>query len=214
MEVYIIADNDFISYRGVKSIIEDLKKGASVLQSKNRVDLQNKLKEHPNAYVILDYTQFDFISLEQMLIVKSNASESKWLLLSNDLSKDFLKRSLTLDKSLSAATKNDSENNIIKAIFSLTSVNNFICETIKDILKAQVTTDSEKEKLTATEKIILKEIAAGKTTKEIAYEKNLSFHTVNTHRRNIFRKLEINNVHDAIKYALKAGIFDMAEYYI
>lgn len=63
-------------------------------------------------------------------------------------------------------------------------------------------------------KIILKEIALGKTTKEIAAEKNLSFHTINSHRKNIFRKLGVNNVHEAIKYAMRAGIVDLAEYYI
>ncbi|MCC8146330.1 MAG: LuxR C-terminal-related transcriptional regulator [Bacteroidales bacterium] len=68
--------------------------------------------------------------------------------------------------------------------------------------------------LTASEKVVLHEIALGKTTKEIAYEKNLSFHTVNTHRKNIFRKLEINNMHEAIKYAIRAGIIDVAEYNI
>ena len=62
--------------------------------------------------------------------------------------------------------------------------------------------------------MVLHEIALGKTTKEIAFEHNLSFHTINTHRKNIFRKLEVNNVHDAIKYALRAGIIDSSEYYI
>lgn len=59
--------------------------------------------------------------------------------------------------------------------------------------------------LTQTEKNILKEIALGKTTKEIAAEKNLSFHTINSHRKNIFRKLGVNNVHEATKYAMRAG---------
>ena len=68
--------------------------------------------------------------------------------------------------------------------------------------------------LTPTEKIILKEIASGKTTKEIAAEKHLSFHTINSHRKNIFRKLGVNNVHEATKYAMRAGIVDLAEYYI
>ena len=35
-----------------------------------------------------------------------------------------------------------------------------------------------------------------------------------THRKNIFRKLEVNNVHEATKYALRAGLVDSAEYYI
>ena len=50
--------------------------------------------------------------------------------------------------------------------------------------------------------------------KEIAAEKNLSFHTINSHRKNIFRKLGVNNVHEATKYAMRAGIVDLAEYYI
>ena len=52
------------------------------------------------------------------------------------------------------------------------------------------------------------------TRKEIAAEKNLSFHTINSHRKNIFRKLGVNNVHEATKYAMRAGIVDLAEYYI
>jgi DNA-binding NarL/FixJ family response regulator len=68
--------------------------------------------------------------------------------------------------------------------------------------------------LTASEQLVLHEIAKGKTTKEIAFERNLSFHTINTHRKNIFRKLEVNNVHEAIKYALRTGIIDLTEYYI
>jgi len=52
------------------------------------------------------------------------------------------------------------------------------------------------------------------TTKEIAEKRFSSFHTINTHRKNIFRKLGVNNVHEATKYALRAGLVDSAEYYI
>ena len=41
-----------------------------------------------------------------------------------------------------------------------------------------------------------------------------SFHTINTHRKNIFRKLSVNNAHEATKLALRAGLVDSAEYYI
>lgn len=52
------------------------------------------------------------------------------------------------------------------------------------------------------------------TTKEIAQKRVSSFHTVNTHRKNIFRKLNVNNAYEAVRYALRAGIVDAAEYYI
>jgi DNA-binding NarL/FixJ family response regulator len=68
--------------------------------------------------------------------------------------------------------------------------------------------------LTKTETEILKDIALGLTTKDIAEKRFSSYHTVNTHRKNIFRKLSVNNVHEATRYALRAGIVDEAEYYI
>ena len=41
-----------------------------------------------------------------------------------------------------------------------------------------------------------------------------SIHTITTHRKNIFRKLGINTAHEAVKYALRAGLIDPSEFYI
>ena len=70
------------------------------------------------------------------------------------------------------------------------------------------------EHLTKVEREILKEIALGKMTKEIAFERNISVHTVVTHRKNIFKKIEVNNVHDAMRFAIRAGIVSVSEYII
>lgn len=83
-----------------------------------------------------------------------------------------------------------------------------------EVLLAPKQEEQEKINLTKTEIEILKDIALGMTTKEIAEKRFSSFHTVNTHRKNIFRKLGVNNVHEATKYALRAGLVDSAEYYI
>jgi DNA-binding NarL/FixJ family response regulator len=68
--------------------------------------------------------------------------------------------------------------------------------------------------LTDTETEIVKAIAQGKTTKEIAEERFSSVHTITTHRKNIFRKLKVNTAHEVIKYALRAGLVDSSEFYI
>lgn len=83
-----------------------------------------------------------------------------------------------------------------------------------EVLLAPKQEEQEKINLTKTETEILKDIALGMTTKKIAEKRFSSFHTVNTHRKNIFRKLGVNNVHEATKYALRAGLVDSAEYYI
>jgi DNA-binding NarL/FixJ family response regulator len=57
-------------------------------------------------------------------------------------------------------------------------------------------------------------IAEGMTTKQIAASKSISFHTVMTHRKNIFRKLGVNSSSELIMFAIKAGWIDNIEYYI
>jgi DNA-binding NarL/FixJ family response regulator len=91
----------------------------------------------------------------------------------------------------------------------------FICQRMAEMLLAPMANVVDDDiQLTPTETEILKDIALGMTTKEIAVKRISSFHTVNTHRKNIFRKLKVNNAHEATKYALRAGLIDSAEYYI
>ncbi len=93
--------------------------------------------------------------------------------------------------------------------------NRFLCQHATNmILAPEYVLDKEGIQLTKTEVEILKEIATGMTTREIAEKRFSSFHTVNTHRKNIFRKLGVNNVHEAIRYAMRSGLVDAAEYYI
>jgi DNA-binding NarL/FixJ family response regulator len=57
--------------------------------------------------------------------------------------------------------------------------------------------------LTARETQILESMVKGKTKKEIAAHLDLSFHTVDTHLRNIYQKLEVNTRTGAVAKALK-----------
>jgi DNA-binding CsgD family transcriptional regulator len=57
--------------------------------------------------------------------------------------------------------------------------------------------------LTARETQILESMVKGKTKKEIAALLDLSFHTVDTHLRNIYQKLEVNTRTGAVAKALK-----------
>jgi DNA-binding NarL/FixJ family response regulator len=110
--------------------------------------------------------------------------------------------------------KTDTKDNILRALQQSAKGAIYLCDLAAQVLKEDVPSQSMHNLLTASEQMVLHEIALGKTTKEIAYDHNVSFHTINTHRKNIFHKLDVNNVHEAIKYALRAGIIDLAEYCI
>jgi len=60
--------------------------------------------------------------------------------------------------------------------------------------------------LTKREKQIIRETAQGRSSVEIASNLYISPHTVNTHRRNIYKKLNISNIRELITFAYKNGL--------
>ena len=62
------------------------------------------------------------------------------------------------------------------------------------------------EVLTARQREVLRLIAVGKSTKEIAFLLNLSVKTVETHRAQIMERLGIRDVAGLVRYALRTGL--------
>lgn len=60
--------------------------------------------------------------------------------------------------------------------------------------------------LTKREKEIIKMIAAGMTSNEIAVSLNISLHTANNHRKNILKKLNFHNKADIARFAVENGL--------
>jgi DNA-binding NarL/FixJ family response regulator len=212
MREFILADNQDITCEGIVSLLDRLAIADTVIRVSNRKELMERLMKYPNAAVVLDCTLFDF-SDSQMMNVKQKYYDSVWLLFSDELSRHFLRQVLVQENSFGVVMKTDSIDDIIAALKYTAKGEIYLCSLAKQVLREDIPNRAQ-DKLTASERLVLHEIALGKTTKEIAFEQNLSFHTINTHRKNIFRKLEVNNMHEAIKYALRAGIIDTSEYYI
>lgn len=216
MKDVIIADKQDITRVGMETLVQNTKKASSVLLVDNKSELIKLLISSPSAIVILDYTLSDFASADELLNLGYRFPQSRWLLFSDELSSDFLRRVLISSEMYSVVLKTSDLEEINIGLAQIFRDERFICGRVSNqLLQFQKpSVDTTNKMLTATEKEVLKEIALGHTTKEIAANRNLSFHTVITHRKNIFRKLEVNNVHEAIKYAMRAGLVDVAEYYI
>ncbi|WP_291581741.1 response regulator transcription factor [Bacteroides sp.] len=221
MREYIIADNQDITKAGMMFLLSKQKDVSLLLTADNKAELIRELRLHPQAVVILDYTLFDFAGADELIVLRERFKEVDWLLFSDELSIGFLRQILFSSMAFGVVMKDNSKEEILTALQCASRKERFICNHVSNLLlsgnnqhPSPGTHTQEDHLLTTTEKNILKEIASGKTTKEIATEKNLSFHTINSHRKNIFRKLGVNNVHEATKYAMRAGIVDLAEYYI
>jgi DNA-binding NarL/FixJ family response regulator len=208
----IIADNQDITRAGMIYISNRIFSSIKEVRTKN--ELIQQLSECPDAVTVLDYTLLD-ISADYLLILQERFKQVNWVLFSDSLSEDFIRRMAFSGKSFSIVLKDVAMDEIEDALRHARHSEQYICRQLATWLFAKEAKNGEEASpLTVTEKELLKAIALGKTTKEIAAERFLSVHTVMTHRKNIVRKLKVNNAHEATKYALRAGVLDTVEYYI
>lgn len=209
----ILADNQDITRAGLLYVFEQI--GVeNVVTATDKAALLDKLRDNPCSVVILDYTLFDFSGDSELLILGERFKNAFLVLFSEELSLDFVRRMVGTSLSVSVLLKESPMSEITDCLKQALAHKRYICQRMLEMMLIPANTLESKVPLTKTETEILRDIALGMTTKEIAEKRFSSFHTVNTHRKNIFRKIEVNNVHEATKYAIKSGLVDTADYYI
>lgn len=209
----ILADNQEITRAGLMYVC-----GSNgdwlCRRATDKASLMALLAEDANAVVVLDYTLFDFNDEAELLILNERFPKTQWVLFSFELTLDFVRRLVAQSQNFSVLLKDSPLDEICSCLSQAAKGRRYICQRMMETMLAPQIKTEEETRLTHTETEILKDIALGMTTREIAEKRVSSFHTVNTHRKNIFRKIGVNNVHEATKYALRAGLVDAAEYYI
>ena len=214
MRNYIIADNQELTRFALENLLQKEEEEKAVFRAFDKAGLVALLKEHENAVVLLDYTLFDFADEDQLLIIAERFSLSDWILISDELTPQFIRRVVYSSHQFSVVFKDGPLGEIREALNAVNRHTRYLSQRALETIITQQQEDETPSILTQTETEIVKAIALGKTTKEIAAERFSSIHTVTTHRKNIFRKLGINTAHEAVKYALRAGLIDPSEFYI
>lgn len=211
---YILADNQELTRFALEQLVRQ-DKDNTVYKATDRVSLVRLLQEHEDAIVLLDYTLFDFADEEQLLIASERFPQTRWILISDELTADFMRRVAYSSNRFSIVFKDSPLSEVRETLHAATRHERHISQrALEAIINRQREEDERPCLLTATETEIVRAIAQGKTTKEIATERYLSIHTITTHRKNIFRKLRVNTAHEVVKYALRAGLLDPSEFYI
>lgn len=108
--------------------------------------------------------------------------------------------------------KDDSRTELFNALANVATGNNYLSPSIVDKVVAgylsggdAATARPSWEVLTRREREVIKLIAEGKRTKEIAEYLSLSPKTIEKHRTNLMRKLDLHNVSEVTVYAIKNG---------
>lgn len=90
------------------------------------------------------------------------------------------------------------------AIDAVMAGETYMCTGAKSSISPRIS--DGREILTSREQTVLLELAQGKSNKEVAATLDISIYTVETHRKNIKRKLGISSTAGLTRYALEHGV--------
>lgn len=137
-------------------------------------------------------------------IILENCPNTKILILSMHDSPEYISTAMN-HGAMGYLLKDVPTEEIRHAIDKVLAGERYLCTGAQGSLEPDPT-DSQREPLTSREQNILLQLAQGKSNKEVAIDLDISVRTVETHRRNIKRKLGISTTAGLTKYALEHGV--------
>ena len=91
MRNILLADNQDIAKAGWQHLISNFNSQLRIQIVTNKFELVAALLEFPDSLVILDYTLFDFESVNDLLILQMRYPHVNWILFSDELSDEFIR---------------------------------------------------------------------------------------------------------------------------
>lgn len=199
MKVYLV-DDHAILLDGVKSLLEEEENLEIVGQAGTGEEALEFIKRNEVDLLITDFHLPEMDGLSLIRLVKKISPKTKIIVLSmhdeTHLVKEILKEGIA-----GYVLKKDSHLEMRKAIQTAAQGGVFLSQEINQMLIKSLNSPHEEKLLTDREREILKLIAKEYTNRNIAEELFISERTVETHRKNIFRKTKTNSLVGLIKFA-------------
>jgi len=207
----VLADDHVLVRQGIKTLLEQAKDLEVIGEARDGLELLELLKRVFPDMVILDIAMPNLRGIEAAKEIKMSYPKLKVLMLTMHKDMEFLEQALSvgIDGYL---LKEEASKELFSAIETIRHSGNYISTILVEeshrLLFKKYREKSAKlpiETLTTREREILKLVAEGKTSKEIAELLFISPRTVEKHRYNIMQKLQLHKSAALAKYALSNG---------
>ena len=207
----LLADDHKIIRDGLRSLLSkqaDMQVVAEASDGRSAVNLARELKPD---IIVMDIAMPDLNGLEATRQILQDreaiGGNVKIIALSMQADGPIVRRMLEAGAA-AYLLKDCAFEELIKATRAVLAGKTYLSADITNVIVRDFANPSAKttSPLTAKEREVLQLIAEGKTTKEIAAALFVSVKTVETHRQHIMDKLDLHNVADLTRYAIREGV--------
>jgi DNA-binding NarL/FixJ family response regulator len=208
----LIADDHALVRRGMRALLES-QPGWTVIgeavSGSEAVNLGLRLRPH---ICVLDYSMPEMNGLEVSEMLLKKLPGLKILMLSIHDSESIIERALTTGV-YGYILKSDADRDVIEAVRALSENKPFFTSSAGAYVLRRMKSDKARgtssPELTLRERQVIKQVAEGRSNKEIAASLHLSMRTVETHRANLASKLGLNSISALTKYAIRNKLTEL-----
>lgn len=204
----IIADDHPMMRSGVKSVLLTDPRIEIIAEAKDGEEAYNLIKRYNPDVALLDVEMPKLTGLEIVRRIVSENINTKIIFLTMYKEEDMFNEAMDAG-AFGYVLKENAVEDVLESVKIVSEGSYYISPLISNYLMNRMKTQNDfKSKtpsvtnLTISERNILKLISHEKTTQQIADELHISYKTVENHRNNISKKLNLSGTHSLVKFAI------------
>ncbi len=200
--VLIVDDHPMVA-EGIRAVLETYDDIAVVGTLTNGREAVDRVAELDPDVMLLDLNMPQLSGLAATEIILERRPDTRILILSMHDSPEYISTALS-HGAMGYLLKDVPTEEVKTAIDRVMAGERYLCTGASESLRPQG--EDGREPLTSREQTILLELAQGKSNKEVGLALDISVRTVETHRKNIKRKLGISSTAGLTRYAIEHGV--------
>lgn len=208
----LLADDHTVVRKGLRLLLESQPEFMVVADAADGREAVALAEQHRPDVAVIDIAMPVLNGIEAARQISAKLPQTAVVFLSMHADEGYVLRALKAG-ARAYLLKDSAEHDLINAVKAVSDGKAFFSPAISKMLVEDYMRQMQDRQvedsfdlLTTREREILQLLAEGKVNKEVAATLNLSLHTVETHRSNIFQKLNLHSGAELILYAIRKGV--------
>ena len=205
----LLVDDHALVRAGLRSLLQTIEGIEVVGEAGDGIEALAQIEALRPQLVLMDIAMGEMNGLQALAVVRERHPEVKVLILSMHAEEEYVLQAMRSGAAgylLKDAATAELELALASVLRGETYLSSRVSRQVVERYVHRVTAERPAEDLTPRQREVLRMLAEGRSTKEIAYQLHLSVKTIETHRAQIMERLDIHELAGLVRYAVRNAL--------